>query len=156
MRLVTCSRRHLTHAAHHIKVSRDEVFPALTSVNILLLDVEGFTNREQLLRPKDSTIIRDELLRRSKPLNRRIQDNQDTREILALKKIARENGSREGVHDGDHIKRACDLRNAMFFDVANINTPSLMTRSGASTDEASAYVAPPVSAGWHRADDFLP
>lgn len=48
---------HLTHAAHHIKVSLDEVFPALTSVNILLLDVEGFTNREQLLRPKDSTII---------------------------------------------------------------------------------------------------
>jgi hypothetical protein len=66
-----------------MKVSLDEVLPALTSVNRLLLDVEGETSREQLLRPKDSTIIRDELLRRSKPLNRRIQDNQDTREILA-------------------------------------------------------------------------
>jgi hypothetical protein len=98
-------------------VSLDEVFPALTSVNILLLDVEGFTNREQLLRPKDSTIIRDELLRRSKPLNRRIQDNQDTREILALKKIAKENGSREGVHDGDHIKRAFDRHRMRCFSM---------------------------------------
>jgi hypothetical protein len=52
-----------------------------------------------------------------------------TGQILALKDIAGENSSREGVHHGDHIKGAFDLRNAMFFDVANIDAPSLMARS---------------------------
>jgi hypothetical protein len=76
----------------------NQIFPALMCVNIFLFDVEGFTNSQQLLRPKHSAIIRDELFRRSEPLNRCIVNNQNTGQILALKEIAGENRSREGVH----------------------------------------------------------
>ncbi len=124
----------------------DKILPALTGMDIFLLNVEGLTNGEQLLRSKDPAVVRDELFRCPKLLDRRIQDNQDTGEILALKNIAGENGSRKGIHDGDDIERAFDLRNTMLFDVANIETPPLMTSSRASTGGALACAAPPVSA----------
>src|SRR6516165_4510830 len=43
--------------------------------------------------------------------------------------IAGENRSREGIHDGNHVKRTLDFRDAMFFDVADIDAPSLMASS---------------------------
>jgi len=43
--------------------------------------------------------------------------------------IAGENRSREGIHDGNHVKRTLDFRDAMFYDVADIDAPSLMASS---------------------------
>src|SRR6266699_6577738 len=57
----------------------------------------------------------------SKLLDCRIQDNEDAGQVLALKDIAGKNSSREGIHHGDHIKRALDLRDPMLFDVADID-----------------------------------
>ncbi len=119
----------LTHAPHHVEVSLNEIFPALTRLNILLLDVESLADSKQLLGSKNPTIIGDEALRSSKLLYSRIQDNQDTGQVLALKDIAGENGTRESIHHSDDIKGAFDLRNTMFFDVANIDAPPLMARS---------------------------
>jgi hypothetical protein len=84
---------HLSHAPHHVEMGFDEIFPALTGMDIFFLDVESFTNGEQLLGPKHSAVIGDELFRRAKPFDCGIQDNQHTREILALKNIAGENGT---------------------------------------------------------------
>ena len=67
---------HLTHAPHHAKMRLNEIFPALTTVNILLLDLQGFTNSQELFCPKHSAIISDEFLWRSKPLDRGIEHNQ--------------------------------------------------------------------------------
>src|SRR6266700_6121630 len=66
----------------------------------------------------------------SKLLDCRIQDNEDAGQVLALKNIAGKNSSREGIHHGDHIKRALDLRDPMLFDVADIDTPSFMPSQG--------------------------
>src|SRR5712691_9708917 len=108
----------------------DEIFPALTGMDIFLLDVEGFANRQELFRPKHTAVIRNELFGAAKLLNGRIEHNQDTGEILALKDITGENGPRERIHHCNHIKRASDLRNAMLLDVTNIYTPSLMANQG--------------------------
>src|SRR5262252_4202995 len=99
----------------------DKILPALTCMDVFLLNVEGFTNGQQLLRAKNAAIVRDEALRSSKLLDGRIQDNEHTRQILALKDITGENRSREGIHDGNHVKRTLDVRDAMFFDVADID-----------------------------------
>src|SRR5215471_7352650 len=85
---------YLTHAPHHVKMGLDKILPALTCMDVFLLNVEGFTNGQQLLRAKNAAIVRDEALRSSKWLDGRIQDNEHTRQILALKDIAGENRSR--------------------------------------------------------------
>ncbi|SRR6266566_6829493 len=51
---------HLTHAPHHIKMGLDKILPALTGMDIFLLNVEGLTNGQQLLRTKNAAIVRDE------------------------------------------------------------------------------------------------
>src|SRR5947209_1010117 len=40
---------HLAHPSHHFKVSFYQIFPALTRMDIFLLDIERLTNSEQLL-----------------------------------------------------------------------------------------------------------
>jgi hypothetical protein len=119
---------HLTHAPHHVKMRLDKIFPALTCMDIFLLDFQGLTNGKQLPGAKDSAIVRDETLGRTKLLYSRIQDNQNAGQILTLKDVAGENSSREGIHDRDDIKGPFDLRNAMLFDVADIYAPPLMTK----------------------------
>src|SRR5262249_1075852 len=121
---------HLAHPSHHIKVSFYQIFPALARMYVFLPDVKGLTDGEQLLGAKDSAIVGDEALRRTKLLDGGVEHNQDTRQVLTLKGVTGENGAREGIHDGDHIKRAFDLRNAMLFDVADIKTPPLMASGG--------------------------
>src|SRR5260370_1769445 len=110
-------KMHLTHAPHHVEVRLNKILPALTCMDIFLLNVEGLTNGQQLLRAKNATIVRDEALWCSKLFDCRIQDNQDTGEILALKNIAREHGSWKVIHDADDIERAFDLRHMMLFVV---------------------------------------
>lgn len=70
-----------------------QVFPALAGVNIFLFNGEGFANRQQLLCSKHAAVIRDKLLWCPKLLNCGIEDNQDTREILALKDITGEDSA---------------------------------------------------------------
>ncbi|HEY6410226.1 MAG TPA: hypothetical protein VIY29_22450 [Ktedonobacteraceae bacterium] len=83
----------LTHPSHHVEVGLNQIFPALARMDIFLLNVEGLTNSQQLLRAKNAAIVRDEALWCSKLFDCRIQDNQDTGQILALKNITGENGS---------------------------------------------------------------
>src|SRR6266567_5140290 len=88
---------HLAHAPHHVKMGLDKILPALTCMDIFLLDLQCLANGKQLLRAKNAAVVRDEALRCSKLLDCRIQDNEHTCQILALKDIAGENSAREGV-----------------------------------------------------------
>ncbi len=84
---------HLAHPSHHVKVSFYKIFPALTRMDIFLLDVEGLTDGEQLLGSKDSAIVCDEALWRTKLLNGCVEHNQNTSQILTLKDVTGENSS---------------------------------------------------------------
>src|SRR5438105_2770625 len=53
---------HLAQAPHHVKMGLNQILPALTCMDIFLLDVEGFTNGKQLLRVKNAAVVRDEAL----------------------------------------------------------------------------------------------
>src|SRR2546421_9307011 len=68
----------LTHAPHHLKMRLNKILPALTCMDILLLDFQGLTNGKQLPCTKDSAIVCNETLGRTKLLDCRIQDDQDT------------------------------------------------------------------------------
>ena len=73
-----------------------------------------------------STINSDERLWCAETFDSGVQDNQDTDQILSLEDGTGEDRAREGIHHRDDIKRAFDVGNPMFFQIANIQTPPLV------------------------------
>jgi len=60
-------------------------------------------------------------------LKNRLDQNEQIRElILALTHIARQDGARKIVEDGDDVERAREARDLMMFNVPDINRPDMM------------------------------
>ena len=119
-------KMHLTHAPHHVKMGLNQVLPALPWMNILLLDLSRFTHGKELLGAKHRAIVGDERLWCAETFDSGVQDNQDTDQILSLEDGTGEDRAREGIHHRDDRKRAFDVGNPMFFQIANIQTPPLV------------------------------
>jgi len=112
---------------HNVEMSFNQIFPALPFVYPFFLNRERLVNSHRLFGSKDTSVVCDQTSRAPEFLDRCIEHDKDTGEILRLKDIARQDRPRKVLQDADDIKRPLDLGNLVLFNRADVEAPNFMT-----------------------------